>query len=255
MKEIIINFFKTDRTYDGAVALIIKFSKKLSLIRQVNVQPESPHMKGVIFEELRELGGITHEYLNIMLKNKVKPGEPVMKPGEAHTIDPVTMPQAVIGVVKLRKEFPFLGRKNCPDQLKILVADKITAYEDYVKGHEALYDPEKILKVSGPTVEAFLNNRDIFAELNHYKETGQLLGKHPIFAQGSRIEEIRKMSVPELVKLKDSLTNNIDRTKKKIKDDPKHKETKNRKARVKEQEKELAEVKQLLKIPAGKNGK
>jgi len=132
------------------------------------------------------------------------------------------------------------------------VADKITSYEQYVQGHKDLFDSEKILQVSGPTVEAFLNNRKIFDELNYYKNNGKLLGQHAVFGQNSRIDQIQKMIVPELVKLKDQLTNNIDRTKKKIKVTPKHPETKNRKARVSEYETELKEVKKLLNLPAGK---
>lgn len=259
MKNTIIKFFTEDRTYDGAVALIIKYSNKISLKRQVNVQPETPHMKGVIFEELRELAGISHDNFASMLKNKIKPVQIIHDEKTEFTNDPEKIPEkiriAVIGGVKLREEFPFLKDPKCPDQLKILVADKITAYEGYVKGHEDLFDPEKILQSSGLTVESFINNREIFDELNHYKETGQFLGNHPVFLQNSRIDEIRKMTNPELIKLRDQLINNIDRTKKKIKDEPKHLETKNRKARVDDQEKELMEVKKLLNLPEGKNDK
>ena len=69
------------------------------------------------------------------------------------------------------------------------------------------------------------------------------------------------MSHGDLIIIRDALKETIKRQTevklftnetRKIKAEPKHAETKNRKSRVKEQELELNEVKKLLKLPAGK---
>jgi len=309
MKNTIVEFFKHDRTYKEAVKLIHKYSNKVSLKRQVNVQEETPHMRGIVFEELRELGQISHSDYQSLMANKVvpkpvpaKPADLEMSPeddliknfGELSKTDPElielmkrileleeaketeseeykelkergdsrlkelmiqaqvkTIPTAYLGAVKLRQEFPFLKETDCPNELKILVADKMTAFENYKKAHEDLFSAEseeEFAKASGDTVENFINNREIFDELNYYKENGKILGKHPIFQQNDRMAEIRNYPIPDLVKLKTQLENNLVRNKKKVKDEPKHPKMAERKTRIKEQEAELKEVKKLLNI-------
>lgn len=161
------------------------------------------------------------------------------------------VPEEVKRAFRLRQEFPFLYTKECPDTLKILVADMITAHELYVQSHAGLIesmDENTIAALSKSVVENYLENRLIWEELNHYKVKGTILGKHPIFDWIKRKEEIGKMAVPDLVKLKDQLENNIPRTVKKITDEPEHTKTAERQQRVEHFRKELAEVKRLLSI-------
>src|SRR5690606_8218532 len=42
--------------------------------------------------------------------------------------------------VKFRDEWPFLSQPDCPPELKILAANKITAYHHYTRAHELLFD-------------------------------------------------------------------------------------------------------------------
>ncbi len=67
MKTTIINFFKTDRSYRGGVSLVQQFSIKLGLKKQLNIHPESDYLKGCVFEELREIAGISNEELRTIL--------------------------------------------------------------------------------------------------------------------------------------------------------------------------------------------
>lgn len=162
-----------------------------------------------------------------------------------------SVPEKVKRTIRLREDFPFLKSKECPGILKELVNDMITDYENYVEGHAKLKeetDPELIAALSKSVVEDYLENRQIWAELTHYKKTGEFLAEHPLFAWIERRNEIQALSTPDLVKLKDQLENNIPRTKKKITDDPEHKDTAKRQARVEQFEKELILVKQLLKM-------
>ena len=67
MKEEIIKYFKTDRSYARGAALIFRYSNRLSLKKQVNLHAESEYLTGVIYQELRELAGISHDELEDML--------------------------------------------------------------------------------------------------------------------------------------------------------------------------------------------
>lgn len=159
------------------------------------------------------------------------------------------VPDNVKRSIKLREEFPFLGKKDCPEVLKILVNDMLTAYDDYIKGHQKLVEgasQNDIEALSESVTENYLENRQIWDELNHYKEEGELLGNHYIFVWLDRRAEIVAMQNPELVKLRDQLNNKIPRTKKQILDDPNHKETVKREVRIAQFEMELELVNDLL---------
>ena len=142
-----------------------------------------------------------------------------------------------------------MRRLDCPPELKILVADMITAYNDYIQSHESLFlagTYDEISTLSERTVESYLENRRIWNELNHYKSTGEILGKHPIFAWMHRSEEIRRMKVPLLVKLKIRLENNLVRNRAALRKQPAHPKTSERRDRIASMERELAEVDRLL---------
>ena len=61
---------------------------------------------------------------------------------------------------KIREEFAFLNNKTCPDELKILVADRITAYYTYVNDHKKLFDcnPDDRFNVAKSVVLNFKEN-------------------------------------------------------------------------------------------------
>jgi hypothetical protein len=101
MKEEILKFFKTDRSFNGATALIMKYSNKISLKKQLNVQSESVHLKGVIFEELREIADISHQvYAGIMQSKVVKT---VIEP-ETVVTDPEPVTGPVVKVAEPEKK-------------------------------------------------------------------------------------------------------------------------------------------------------
>lgn len=110
---------------------------------------------------------------------------------------------------KLRDDFPFLNDANCPDELKVLVADKVTAYKAYVKGQSDLVkhtngdlalEEDEAKNLAAKVVENFEKNREIYEELNYYKEHGKILGKHPIFATLTLEREVAEMSTEECFK-------------------------------------------------------
>jgi hypothetical protein len=113
----------------------------------------------------------------------------------------------------LREEFPFLKNEDCPNELKILVADKITAWNMYQEAHAKLLQFEKgelVLneaeqtELSKKSVTAFAENQAIYDELNCYKETGKMLGVHPIFKELQLQREVDEMDNEKLIAFKNA---------------------------------------------------
>lgn len=107
--------------------------------------------------------------------------------------------------VVLRNEFPFLADPGCPEEFKILVADMITAHARYMKGHDRLFevankDNDTCFAAARETVENYIDNREMWEELEHYKKTGEILGKHRVFTDRKMREKIVAMGEDELDK-------------------------------------------------------
>jgi hypothetical protein len=109
---------------------------------------------------------------------------------------------------KIRDDFPFLKDEDCPNELKVLVTDKINAYEDYLEASATLLkhangeiqlSDEDIAAFTRKSVESFEENRLIYDELNHYREKGKVLGLHPIFKTFALIREVSTMTQEELM--------------------------------------------------------
>jgi len=99
-------------------------------------------------------------------------------------------------------KFPFLRDSDCPQELKILAADKITAHEHYVRAHDRLFDCTTLAECFHTAREAIVNfqeNRAIFAELDYYREHRPILGKHRIFEHLRRQQQLHKLNIVELL--------------------------------------------------------
>lgn len=113
----------------------------------------------------------------------------------------------------IRVEFPFLKEKDCPDEFKILVADKITAWNSYLTFQEEIAAAEsgekpqtnEVLAImANEAIKCFDENQKIYDELNCYQTTGKVLGAHPIFKKLQLTREIDTMTADELIKYKAS---------------------------------------------------
>lgn len=110
--------------------------------------------------------------------------------------------------LKLRDEYPFLNDMRTPDEYKILVADKISAYKNYAALHaEALQaadqgDAEdKLYELAKDAIKNYQLNIDIKDELDYYRDTeGKVLGKHPKLKDLKVAQEIDEMSEADLIK-------------------------------------------------------
>lgn len=125
------------------------------------------------------------------------------------------------------------------------------AYDAYRSGHDSLFSAksnDEIYNASRETVENYLNNRQIWNELNYFKKNGEILGHHPIFSWMHRLSEIRGLKIGNLVNLKIRLENNLVRNRAALRRSPGHPETAKRKERIARMEEELSEVNRLLNI-------
>lgn len=113
---------------------------------------------------------------------------------------------------KFREQWSFLSRPNCPSELKILAADKITAYTNFAKAHDELYGcttPRQCFEVAERAVKSYLENHAIYKEFIYYKEHASTLGEHSIFKESAEVDKIKKMTIIVLIKRQQQLENNI----------------------------------------------
>lgn len=129
-----------------------------------------------------------------------------------HQLEYLNLPSKV-DAKQIRVEFPFLNEKDCPDELKILVADKITTWNAYltlqeliakVEAGEAEATPKRLAEYAQEAVILFDENQKIYDELNCYQTTGKVLGVHPIFKKLQLTREVETMTADELIKYKGS---------------------------------------------------
>lgn len=148
-----------------------------------------------------------------------------------------------------RDDWPFLHDPLCPPELKILAANKITAYWNYVNAHERLFDcrdrQEQFATVK-ELVENYLENRRIIAEFLHYRQHGHVLGRHPIFEEMRVMKQLRQLGPLELMERKQKLEHNIWRTESELRKGDKPHLKVDRERRLLSRQRELAEVERIL---------
>jgi len=113
-----------------------------------------------------------------------------------------------------REDWPFLSAPDCPMELKILAADKITAWSNFVKAHEQLFactSAEQCREVAKKCTFFYQQNRKIYSEFAHYKETGEILGEHPVFGEVRRYREMLTAGPIELMRQRHNLRAAISR--------------------------------------------
>ena len=110
MKEAILNYFRSDRSYNGGVTLVMKYSHKLGFKRRLNVEHESDYILGIVHEELRELAGINaSEFMRLTRLPIVKNEIPIVSaPEQSQTASvPVAeKPKKGKSMVKTQVKFP-----------------------------------------------------------------------------------------------------------------------------------------------------
>jgi len=257
MKNKVIQWLRDGSNFQEGLSILPREGVLDNLARLCSLQGETKSNKEMLEYQLCKYVGI-HEKEALKFKSKkttaAAPKIKITIDADQLKVKKHTIVKESINVVpKLRDEFPFLNAKDCPDELKILVADKITSYKKYVDTRAKIDNGEfnnetELFNLSKESVDSYIENQLIYKELNHYAKTGKLLMKHPIFKERKRDTEIKKLSLPELIKLKKNIEMNVWRNETKIKEDPKSSETQNRLERVKSYKRELTLVNNMLGV-------
>ncbi|MGJ1228835.1 hypothetical protein ACR78H_25125 [Sphingobacterium siyangense] len=120
----------------------------------------------------------------------------------------------------LRDQYPFLADADCPPQLKILAADKITAYNKVVEYYDRLQssstEAQQLHNVSS-LVHWYKRNNEIKREFNHYRDNKTLLGEHTIFEEYNSLQDLQSLNALQLSDLKNLTEQNIRSLTKQIK--------------------------------------
>ncbi|WP_321517449.1 hypothetical protein [uncultured Bacteroides sp.] len=129
------------------------------------------------------------------------------------------VPEAVKKTIRFREDFPFLNAPDCPDKLKVLVADMFRAYDVFREAHEQLVNmPDntsfgEAFKEAQTAVESYLDNREMWEELEYYKENGEILGKAGCLKSLVEQKEISGLSDLDLSKQISNARSNISKAK------------------------------------------
>lgn len=114
-------------------------------------------------------------------------------------------PEPVKKMIRFREKYPFLNSPDCPDVLKVLVSDMFTSYDNYKAAHarlQVLADDEAAAAVADceKVVTEYLKNREIWDELEYYRENGTILGKAAKFREMEGAEDYTQLSEIDLMK-------------------------------------------------------
>lgn len=256
MKEAILNWFKYDRSFNTGVLLYFKYGHNRLYINRFNIQGSTKQNMEALLEQLRVLANIDMLDYAKMIKSPVKKQPEVKKKEKTKPNQSQSTPETreirenLKSEIKLRDEFPFLNQPDCPNELKILIADKITAFRAYKEAHQKLFDagsPEEEFKAVKDTVENFILNRQIYKELDYYKKHHKILGEHPLFAKIKIIDQLQQTNTVDLAIRKDNLLKYIRRNRENIEKNDKPHLNKKRFEAIDDFNWELSEIEKILK--------
>lgn len=148
-----------------------------------------------------------------------------------------------------RDEFQFLQSPDCPIELKILVTDKFSTFYKYKKLHARLFDCTSLnecTETASELISSLKENRAIYAELNYYKQHGSVLGKHKVFSHYRKMEDLKNLSIRELIEKERNLKHNIWRIESEMKKSDRPDLNIERENRLKMKQAELAQVQRLI---------
>jgi hypothetical protein len=233
-----IKWVKEGCNWESGLQLFLLYGKNPYYIRNLKLRGENEKTREDLRYSLMKLADLKEREVAVLIKGAGRPKK-----------EETLIRAAFKGnkkAISLREEFSFLGEASCPDILKVLVADMLSAYDRYRKAYADLDDTADLFVVARDVVDNFIENRDIWKELNHYKETGKVLGNHPIFNRQKRFAAFQQMKLQELIKLKKNTEFNIWRNKALIEKKDKPHLNGSRQEKIKELEADLKELNRLI---------
>lgn len=129
------------------------------------------------------------------------------------------IPELQKKVINFRETYPFLRSEDCPDELKILVADMFAAYDNYREAYRMLDETntqDENLALAKTTVEQYLENRALWAELDYFKANGEILGEHPLLLDLKLQKEIKAVTDIDLPRKIGNARGNVTKNRNKL---------------------------------------
>lgn len=253
----IIDYLTGPRDHHEGAALYCRFGVNLRLKRLFAVDTTAT-TREIMLDELRRMAGLTEEEYRRLPRLARRPAPSVQRPDELKRakeeisdlndelenlndeLDEARgriedleddlesarseykkAPETVTKMIRFREKYPFLNSPDCPDELKILVADMFTAYGRFKEAHARLRDipdedSEKAFRECEAVVEEYLRNREIWEELDYYKEHGSILGKAAKFREEKQAAELSELTDLELIRQLQSASVNVSKHKKAV---------------------------------------
>lgn len=219
----IVDYLCGPRVYVEGVALYRAFGHNKMLLQRF-IHDRGETTTAILFDELRRLAGLTeNEYRHLPRLAKAKPYKESdnLSPEETPTAQPA--PAQFQKIIKIREKYPFLNDATCPDQLKIAVSDMISAYGRYKSAHQYLLAHQdapaaECAEKCREVVEAYLENRQLWDELDYYKEHGSMLGKAAATKPKEPVEDLSVLSDVDLLRKLQSAKVNVSKQRRRLAD-------------------------------------
>lgn len=224
MNEKIIAYLRGPRPYREGVALYEQYGINLMLKATFRRNVESELLHATLMEELRRLAGISETEFRTMKRMAVvadMPSDEINTVKAVASMENAPVTPVVENMIRFRDRFPILNSPDCPDVLKIVVADMFTAYDLYLSSYKELVnlpddaELEQSFSIAKTAVENYLKDRAIWEELEYYQDNKKLLGKHPRVAQFVESEGLADKTDLEVDKIGKNAASNVSKWKKK----------------------------------------
>lgn len=162
---------------------------------------------------------------------------------------PLTSHPSPLNSKKLRDRWPFLSEPDCPVELQALVTRRITRYHEYSSLYPKLREAETLTELStvcGQLLDAYIDNQQIFQELEYYQKHRKVLGRHPYFQHFRQVYKLRSMSIRDLIREQEKTRDNIWRVNSEIRKGNKPHLDQKRRQKLQQYELKLQEINNLL---------
>ncbi len=255
-----IHYLKYDRSYKSGVLLYQKDGRDLSFKHVLNQSAENSNLHKVLLEELRKTFNMPTIDFNYYLSKRVRVETIEEKSSSDQTLDTdvktinlTRIPEFIKKSIRLREEFPFLKENDCPNELKVLVSDMLTAYDKYREKHSELFNnvsDDQLKEIAQSVVDNYLKNKKAWDILVYYRENKSLPETeiNEKSAWETREAEIRALSNADLVKLLNNVKPYISNSEKKIEKNPESPKIQEWKEKLEFKRKEKALIEQLLNL-------
>lgn len=251
MKERIITYLKGPRTYAEGMTLYEQYGANLRLKATFRRLGETELTRITLLDELRRLAGLSEQQFRQLprladaaeqpavaekaghraeeaekraddAEERAEEAEKRAAEAEERAEENTPASESLKEMVNFRDRFPFLRQPDCPDVLKVIVSDLFAAYDRYRAAHAALAelpdDADRKLaeQLAAEAVENYLQDRALLEELEHYRDHGTLLGKHPTVAAALQTASLKDFSDLDVEKIRKNAASNASKWRKKL---------------------------------------